>query len=73
MIRPEEFVDLFKNEKQTKAVRYGVITDANEKPRVRLDGEANASIKRYPRLASYSPTVGDKVMILNGVIIGNII
>ena len=73
MITPDEFVNLFKNEKQTKTVRFGIITDASENPRVQLDGEESASIKRYTRLASYTPAVGDSVMILHGVIMGKIV
>lgn len=73
MIKAEEFVNLFRNTKQTKLVRYGTITDATGKPRVRLDGEATASIKRYTRLASYTPVIGDRVAILNGFILGKII
>lgn len=73
MITPEEFVNIFGNEKQTKNVRFGTITDATGKPRVRLDGELNASIKRYTRLASYTPVIGDRVAIFNGFILGKII
>jgi len=73
MITAEEFVNIFGNEKQSKSVRFGTITDAIGKPRVRLDGEANASIKRYTRLASYTPVVGDRVAILNRFILGKII
>lgn len=73
MITPEEFVDLFGKAKDSKNVRFGTITDATGKPRLRLDGEATASVKRYPRLASYTPVIGDRVMILNGVVIGKIV
>lgn len=73
MITPEHFVNLFKKDKPQKYVRYGTITDANGKPCVRLDGEAKASIKRYTRLASYTPVVGDRVQIIGGVIQGKIV
>lgn len=73
MMTPEEFVELFGKEKQSKNVRFGKITDVTGKPRVLLDGEVTASTKRYPRLASYTPVVSHRVMIVNGVIIGNII
>lgn len=73
MITPEEFVESFGKDKYSKNVRFGTVTDATGKPRVRLDGEATASIKGYPRLASYNPMVGQRVMILYGVIVGNIV
>jgi len=73
MITPEEFVGLFGKEKQSKSVRFGTITDATGKPRLRLDGETVASVKRYPRLASYTPVIGDRVMIFSGVVIGKVI
>lgn len=73
MITPEEFVEWFGKERTTKNVRFGTVTDATGKPRLRLDGETTASVKRYPRLASYTPVAGDRVMILNGVVIGKIV
>jgi hypothetical protein len=41
-------------------------------PRLVFDGETNASTKTYPHLASFTPTGGERVMVLNGVIIGAI-
>lgn len=45
--------------------------------RVRIDGEDSATQKRYMRLSSYTPTVGDRVMLvqISGtyVIIGKVI
>lgn len=73
MITAEEFVGLFGKEKKSNNVRFGIITDAIGRPRVRLDGETTASIKRYPRLASYTPTAGDRVQIIAGVIQGKIV
>lgn len=72
MIRLTDFVDIFGNEKTKKLIRYGVITNAAGK-RVKLDGESSASIKRYPHLSSYTPVVGDKVVIISGVIYGKIV
>jgi hypothetical protein len=34
------------------------------KPTVQFDGESSASTKQYPYLASYTPTAGDRVLLL---------
>ena len=41
-------------------------------PRLVFDGESIPTIKRYPHLSSYTPTAGDRVQVLYGVVQGKI-
>lgn len=58
-------------------IRFGTVTDATGRPRVQLDGEDAATTRRYPYLASYTPTVNDRVMLVRGgstwVVVGKIV
>lgn len=73
MISAEGIVKLFGKIKPIKIIRFGTVTVAGGKPRIRLDGETTASIKRYPYLGSYTPTVNDRVVIIHGIVFGKIV
>lgn len=70
----QEFVKVFSKDKQVKNVKFAKVDSGyiTGKPRLVFDGETTATVKRYPHLSSYTPTVGDRVMVEHGVIIGNI-
>ena len=58
--------------------KLGIVTATNSSgTRIRFDGEESATQKRYMRLSSYTPVVGDRVMLveISGtyVIIGKVI
>lgn len=63
----EEFVSLIaKLNKQDKAFSLGTIGGVSGgKARVKFDGESTTSSKYYSCLSSYSPVVGDRVLIAN--------
>lgn len=45
--------------------RLGTVTEiSGVKVKVKFDGEADAGEKAYTRLTSYSPTVGDRVLLI---------
>jgi hypothetical protein len=46
----------------TASVRFGTVTSIATGLKVMLDGEAAASGRNYPRISSYFPTIGDRVM-----------
>lgn len=46
---------------------------ASGRPRVIKDGETVVQGKAYPHLESYTPVAGDRVFILEGVILGKIV
>lgn len=81
MINSKELVDMFSNDKKSVKVQYGRIDPGyiSGKPKIVFDtsidtnGNGVASAKEYPYLESYTPTASDRVMILNGVIIGRIV
>lgn len=75
MITPEEFVQIFKNPNETKLIRFGKIDPAHisGRPRLIFDGESIVTVKRYNYLSSYNPKAGDRVFVLNNVVIGAIL
>lgn len=75
MITPEEFVQFFKNPKETKLIRFAKIDPAytSGRPRLIFDGESVVTVKRYNYLSSYTPKAGDRVFVLNNVVIGAIL
>lgn len=71
----EQFVQVFGNKRdEKKLIRFAKIDPAyaTGKPRLVFDGEAQATLKQYPYLASYAPAAGDAVMVVHGVVIGKI-
>lgn len=79
MITTEKFLNIAKNTEQVQPYKLGIIDPnyTDGKPRILFDGEAVVSEKEYPRIASYSPAPGDRVIIarLAGsyVILGKVI
>lgn len=72
MITPQEFVEMFGKEPEKKIVKFAKVTNAEGRPQLQFDGETSASIKRYPYLGSYTPMIDDRVMVIHGVVIGDI-
>lgn len=75
MIKVDEFVRMFSNEQKEKIVKFGKV-DPNYisgRPSLIFDGETLPTIKKYPYLSSYTPSVNDRVMIVKGVIVGKIV
>jgi hypothetical protein len=71
----DEFVNMFKNPKQEKVIKFARIDPdyVSGRPRLIFDGEESVSGKQYPYLGSYAPAAHDRVMLVKGVIIGAII
>jgi hypothetical protein len=62
----------------TATVRFGIVSDLTGGTKVTLDGEDAPSGRSYPRLSSYTPVVGDRVMLVRDrggvwVILGHIV
>lgn len=72
MISAEKFVELFGKEQKEKLVKFAAVASVEDKPTLLFDGETVPSVKKYPCLTSYSPQVGDRVIVLNGVVLGAI-
>lgn len=77
MITAEEFVRELVEGKKQRITKLGKVTSVSGgKTFIRFDGEDSASTKGYMKLSSYSPTVGDRVILLrcNGtyIILGKI-
>lgn len=48
----------------TDSFRLATVTSLSAgKPQIRFDGEASATTKQYPWLASYTPTSNDRVLL----------
>lgn len=75
MIRMDEFLDAFKNEDKARLVRFATIEAGytSGRPRLIFDGESTPTGKAYPKLKSYEPTAGDRVMVVHGVVVGAIV
>ena len=69
-------IDIFHDILQGKtrpgvSVQYAVVTAvAGGRPILRFTGEDENSSKTYTSIKSYVPAVGDRVIILNNIIIG---
>lgn len=66
MSSTQELLSLVRiEEPASRDVRLGTITSTSgTRPNVRFDGENTASSKGYPFIASYVPTVGDRVLLV---------
>lgn len=68
MIDPIEFLEITSggNVRDSPTFKIGAIAagpTSNNKPPVQFDGETTASTKGYGYLASYTPSVGDRVLL----------
>lgn len=72
MIRMNDFLDAFKNEKQTRIVRYATIADGytTGRPHLVFDGETAPTGKAYAKLKSYTPIAGERVVVINDLVMG---
>ena len=54
------------NNKEYKPFKLATVTAlfANNFPQIKFDGESSASLKKYPYLASYTPAIGDRVLVV---------
>lgn len=75
IIGQDEFKRLLFGDAKGNYVRFATIASGyiSGRPTLIFDGESTATIKQYPYISSYTPTAGDRVMVVNGVIIGNIL
>lgn len=81
MIAPEEFLKTVRkaDDSDDIVIRMGTIPGgyAGGRPTVQFDGESIASTKTYPYLGSYTPTAGDRVLLVRAghtwVVLGEII
>lgn len=56
-------------------IRFGTIDPAytTGAPKVKFDGESTVSVKTYKRMSSYTPVANDRIMIVEGVILGKVV
>ncbi|PEB52503.1 hypothetical protein COO03_12025 [Bacillus sp. AFS098217] len=75
MIDVNSFLDMMDNKSPTVSIRFGKIPqDYNGgRPTVIIDGSTAPTVKAYPYIGSYKPVAGHRVMIVQGVIMGNIV
>lgn len=75
MIKAEELVNMFGNKPNEQIIKFGSIDSSyiTGRPRILFDGESVVSGKQYLYLSSYSPSPGDRVIIVSGVVIGKIV
>ena len=71
----KDMIKLFKNPEQQKLVRFATIDSAytSGRPSLIFDGEDTATLKKYPYISTYTPTAGDRVMLIKNVIMGAIV
>jgi len=69
-----QFVDTFKYKPSNIYVQFATVDAAynSGKPKLLFDGETAISTKGYEHLESFAPAGGERVMLINGVIIGKI-
>jgi len=69
-----EFTKMFKPKEKEKIIRFAKIDPiyTSGRPALIFDGEAVATVKKYPYLSSYTPMANDKVMLIKNVIIGKV-
>ncbi|MBM6648999.1 hypothetical protein [Bacillus sp. RIT 809] len=74
MITVDDFLELTEDKKPTISIKFGKIPSnyTSGRPTVILDGMASPTIKQYPYIGTYSPKANARVMIAQGVIIGDI-
>lgn len=75
MIKMDAFLDGFKNEEPKKLVQFAAIDSGyvSGRPRLIFDGESVATVKVYPYISTYAPVAGDRVMVINDVVMGAIL
>lgn len=68
MITADQFLDIVRKDGKDKAlVRLGEVSsiDPNTgRPSIIFDGETEPSVKRYTYIDSYTPTEGDRVLLI---------
>lgn len=74
MIRMDDFLNSFQNEVADPLVKFATVAPGHTTGRARLvfDGESVPTVKAYPYLGSYTPVAGHRVMVMHGVIMGDI-
>lgn len=72
---PEQFIEMFKNDKNEKIVKFAKVDPnyTSGRPSLIFDGESVVTIKTYPYLSSYTPAANDRVMLIKNVIVGKIL
>lgn len=68
MITADQFLDIVRKDGKDKAlVRLGEVSSVDPntgRPSIIFDGEVEASVKRYTYIDSYTPTEGDRVLLI---------
>ncbi|MFT4415329.1 hypothetical protein ACLM5H_15820 [Fredinandcohnia humi] len=74
-LKSRDFMQGFSNKKQDKLVQFAKVDPnyTSGRPSLIFDGESIVTIKKYPYIASYEPAPNDRVMLIKGVIQGNIV
>lgn len=74
MITANEFVKVFKTDEGKKLIQYAKIDPAytTGRPKLIFDGEDVVTVKQYHCISTYTPTAGDRVMLINEIVMGAI-
>jgi hypothetical protein len=80
MISPADFFDTIAQVRTPALafdVRLAMVQTAAGRPTLKFDGETLATTLAYPYLASYTPTIGDRVLVImlngSGVVLGKVV
>lgn len=75
MIDVNDFLDLTEEKSPLVSVKFGKIPSnyTTGRPTVILDGMTIPTVKRYPYIGTYVPKANHRIMIVQGVIMGNIV
>lgn len=75
MIDVNDFLDLMDDKTPQVRVQFGKIpsTYTTGRPTVILDGATVPTVKTYPYIGTYKPVANHRIMIIQGVIMGNIV
>ena len=76
-LTPERILDACKDTASAQRPNYAIVAGIkNDGLLLRLEGESQAGGKRYKRLGSYTPAVGDRVFVQwssgSGIVLGKV-
>lgn len=75
MMDADKFIEVMSSKPKINLIKYGQVDPnySGGRPKIKFDGEDIVSGKAYPYLSSYVPTANDRVIMLDGVIMGKVI
>lgn len=75
MMDVNTFLDLTEDKRPVVQISFGKIPSSytSGRPSVILDGTTTPTVKKYPYIGTYTPVANHRIMIVQGVIMGNIV